>query len=108
MNVGCGQAYSRRRTTPLQGRSASTRVRLTHPESTDKQIGKLAAGVCVVGQAGNVPVSGHILHAEGESFAGTAHFGRAVVGDGLLQNDDDGDRMAHVYLLHENWRFKNR
>jgi hypothetical protein len=46
-------------------------------------------------------VSGQSLHAEGDSFAGPEGFGDAVVGDGLLQSADGGNRMAHVCFLLE-------
>src|ERR1019366_1322573 len=64
-------------------------------------VDKLAADACVVGQAGDGLVPGEGLHAEAEPFAGSERFGGAVVGDGLLQSADDGNRMAHVCFLRE-------
>ena len=64
-------------------------------------IDKLAADAGLLGESGDGVVAGESLHAEGEPFAGAEGFGGAVVGDGLLQSADGGNRMAHVCFLRE-------
>jgi hypothetical protein len=64
-------------------------------------IDELTANAGISGQVGDGLVSGQSLDTETESFAGPERFGRAVVGDGLVQSADDGNRMAHVCFLLE-------
>src|SRR5713226_8395697 len=62
---------------------------------------KLSADASLTGQTGDGLASGKSLHTEGHALARPECFGGAVVGDGLLQSADDGNRMAHVCFLRE-------
>src|SRR5216683_7994817 len=62
---------------------------------------KLSADASLAGQIGDGLASGKSLHTEGHAFPRPECFGGAVVGDGLLQSADDGNRMAHVCFLRE-------
>src|SRR5216683_4106429 len=62
---------------------------------------KLSADASLTGQTGDGLASGKSLHTEGHAFPRPECFGGAVVGDGLLQSADDGNRLTHVCFLRE-------